>query len=162
MNRIPTKTCLNLVSFQLKFNGHVSVNDVYPDIPLNDIQDDDEIEKSGPDTSTLKLLSQLAPVRLANKVPGHMEHQIGENYASGNQFKVKTESNNDQSNLPAIDDSDIPSIVSNFLDGHSVFSPQAGKHVKINEIRSYLVAIFCYWCYSLSTEPLGLLEGMTV
>ena len=21
---------------------------------------------------------------------------------------------------------------------------------------------FCYWCYSLSTEPLGLLEGMTV
>ena len=111
---------------------------------MNDIPDDDEIEKSGPDTSTLKLLSQLAPVRLANKGPVHMEHQIGENYASGNQFKVKTESN-DQSNLPAIDDSDIPSIVSNFLDGHSVFSPQAGTHVKINEIRSYLFAISKGW-----------------
>ena len=42
----------------------------------------------------------------------------------------------DSSNIPPIDDSDIPSIVSNFLDGHSVFSPAPpGKITKFDILR---------------------------
>ena len=127
----------NFVQNQMKFTGRFSINEVYQDLPDLEYQNLSEQysgQKSVPDLDALKLLSQLSPVRMSG----------GNDYLTGNdQFKVKTEteeaefqqrqisvggaSNSANLQHPPMDDTDtdIPSIVSNFFDGHSVFSPGA-------------------------------------
>ena len=103
---------------QLKFYGRYTVNDVYQEYP-DQICESQTI--SGQDLDAVKLLSQLAPVRSSG-------------FLTGNEFKVKSET--DASDFQSqevvhsgnlqhqpIDDSDIPGLVSNFLEDSEVFSP---------------------------------------
>ena len=116
----------NFVHGQLRFSGRYAINDVFQEFqePMYEAG-----VPEGQDLDAVKLLSHLAPAtRTSGYLTGNSNEQV-KIEADEVDFRPRGSVSGNLPTLPteAIDDSDIPGLVSNFLDESEVFSPETGS-----------------------------------
>ena len=115
----------NFVHGQLRYNGRYAINDVYQEFPESVYE-----AGTGQDLDAVKLLGHLAPVRNSGYLTGNETGSDPVKIESDEvDFRSRGPVSGNLQTLPTdtIDDSDIPRLVSNFLEEAEVFSPETGS-----------------------------------